>query len=248
MKQHRFSSVDEMSEAAAHLVAERIRDRIETCGQVNIILATGMSQIKMLANLVAADVDWTKVTAFHLDEYIGLGDSHPASFRKYLNERFVGKAHGLRVFHGVNGEAENPDEECRRLGKIIRDLEIDVACVGIGENGHLAFNDPPADFETAEPFIVVELDEACRRQQVGEGWFTAIDDVPERAISMSVTQIMKADCIVCIVSDKRKAEALQKTIEGDVSNMVPASILQRHDQCHIFADTSAASLLSSVNE
>jgi glucosamine-6-phosphate deaminase len=184
------------------------------------------------------------VTAFHLDEYIGLPISHPASFRNYLKKRFVEKVPNLRTFHAVDGECADAAEECRRLNAIIGQLRIDVACVGIGENGHLAFNDPPADIDTDEPFITVELNEDCRAQQVGEGWFSSIADVPTEAISMSIRQIMKASSVVCTVPDRRKAEALRNAVEGNVTNMVPASILQQHGDCHIFADEASGSLLS----
>ena len=199
----------------------------------------------MLGNLVEADgIDWTKVTMFHLDEYIALGIGHPASFRKYLKERFVDKLPGLKAAHFVNGDTEDPQQECRRLGDIIAKHPIDVAMVGIGENGHLAFNDPPADFETEEPFIIVELDEKCRNQQLGEGWFETLEQVPLRAISMGIRQIMKSECLIVTVPDKRKAEAIKNVFEGPVSPMCPASILQEHRNCAIFMDTESASLLS----
>jgi glucosamine-6-phosphate deaminase len=207
-----------------------------------MILATGASQFEMLSSLVSKDVDWSKVTVFHLDEYIGLPASHPASFRKYLKERFAGQVAGLRKFHYVNGEID-PRVECQRLGKLIGSLTIDVACIGIGENGHLAFNDPPADFETEEPYIIVDLDPACRQQQVGEGWFPSLSDVPQQAISMSIRQIMKSTAIVCTVPDARKAVAVKKAIEEPVTNLVPASILQTHPRCWMFMDEPAAEKL-----
>jgi len=232
-----------MGVAAARYVAGLIKAAIAQRGEANIVLATGTSQLEMLATLVTLDIDWSKVTAFHLDEYIGLPFSHPASFRKYLTERFADKVPPLKAFHYVDGESPDPAAECQRLGQIIQNLPIDVACVGIGENGHLAFNDPPADFDTDEPYIVVYLDEACRRQQVGEGWFPTLEDVPRQAISMSIRQIMKSRYVVCTVPDRRKAEPLKRTIEGLVTNMVPASILQQHPNCRMFLDEPAASLL-----
>ena len=197
----------------------------------------------MLAGLVGQDVDWSKVTAFHLDEYIGLPNSHPASFRKYLKERFADKVPGLKHFHCINGEGD-PVAECARVGALIAALHVDVACIGIGENGHLAFNDPPADFETESPYIVVDLDEACRRQQLGEGWFSTLDDVPAQAISMSIRQIMKSVAIVCTVPDARKAGAVQKAVQGPVTHMLPSSILQQHPCCEMYLDEPAAALLS----
>ena len=195
----------------------------------------------MLNELIEQDVDWTKVTGFHLDEYIGMTDEHPASFRKYLKERFVDKI-ALKAFHYVAGETE-PQEECNRLGEIINNHPIDVAFVGIGENGHLAFNDPPADFETEEAYLVVDLDEACRKQQMGEGWFKTMEDVPKQAISMSIKQIMKSKAIICSVPDVRKAKAVQGSLEGDVSPLVPASILQQHKAIWIYLDKEAAAML-----
>jgi glucosamine-6-phosphate deaminase len=228
---------------AANTAARALQEAIAARGEANLIVATGTSQFEMLAHLVQADIDWNKVTGFHLDEYIGMDASHPASFRKYLRERFVDKVAGLNAFHYVTGEAD-PYTECRRLGACLQSVHIDVACVGIGENGHLAFNDPPADFETEEPFLVVDLDEACRRQQLGEGWFASLDDVPKRAISMSIRQIMKSAVIVCSVPHACKAEAVCNAVEGPVTNRVPASILQQHADCHLFLDRASARLLS----
>jgi glucosamine-6-phosphate deaminase len=246
MEMHLFKNRADMGGAAAAHSARLINQAIHTAGEANIVLATGTSQFEMLGALIARDVDWSRVTAFHLDEYIGLPASHQASFRNYLMKRFVDKVPDLYSFIAINGERKDPAEECRRLNTIIGKLRIDVACVGIGENGHLAFNDPPADMDTDEPFITVELDEYCRAQQVGEGWFPSIADVPNRAISMSIRQIMKARSIVCTVPDLRKAQALKNAVEGSVTSMVPASILQRHGDCHIFADRAAGSHLSNV--
>jgi glucosamine-6-phosphate deaminase len=237
----------QMGKAAAAAGAAQVREAIAKRGTANVIVATGASQFEMFGNLVReADIDWSKVTGFHLDEYVGLPVTHPASFRRYLWERFVSRLPlPLRAFHYLDAEG-NPQDECRRVGEMIQRHPIDVAFVGIGENGHLAFNDPPADFETDEPYIVVELDEACRRQQLGEGWFPTFDDVPTKAISMSVRQIMKSRAIICTVPDERKAEAVRNSVEGEVSPTVPASILQRHERCTLFLDKPAASLLRIV--
>jgi glucosamine-6-phosphate deaminase len=236
----------QMGKSAAAAGAKFIRDALAKRGEANIIVATGASQFKMLAALVAEpDIDWSKVTGFHLDEYVGLPISHPASFRGYLWQRFVSKLPlPLRAFHFLDGEAASA-AECQRVGEIIRRHPIDVAFVGIGENGHLAFNDPPADFDTEEPYLVVNLDDACRRQQLGEGWFPTFDDVPKQALSMSVRQIMKSAAIICTVPDTRKAEAVRNSVEGEVSLNVPASILQRHQQCTLFLDKPAAALLAN---
>ncbi|MCL2305099.1 MAG: glucosamine-6-phosphate deaminase [Planctomycetaceae bacterium] len=243
----RFNDKVTLGQSAASLAATTILDAIETDGKASIILATGASQFEMLSALVAVKaIDWSKVEVFHLDEYIGLPISHPASFRKYLRERFVEKVSNLGAFHEVRGDASDPVTECQRLGNLIKNRKIVVACVGIGENGHLAFNDPPANFETEEPYIIVDLDEKCRRQQLGEGWFPTLDDVPKKAISMSCRQILRAEQIVCTVPDLRKAEAVRDAVYGDVSPEVPASILQKHPDCTLFLDVYSASLLERI--
>jgi len=226
---------------AANKGADLIREAIEKRGEANIIVATGASQFEMLEVLVKEKIDWTKVTAFHLDEYIGLPESHPASFRKYLRERFVSLV-PLKKFNYVNGDVD-PENECRRLGELIKSHTVDVAFVGIGENGHLAFNDPPADFETEDPYIVVKLDDNCKRQQMGEGWFPTLDSVPARAISMSIKQIMKSKTIICCVPDLRKAEAVRKTLKEPVGPEVPASILRTHLETWLYLDRDSASLV-----
>ena len=232
---------------AADLAASAIAAAIRERGGANIILATGASQFEMLAALVGApNVDWPQVTMFHLDEYIGLPPTHPASFRKYLRERFVENVGPLAAVHFVEGDRPDPQGECRRLGQLISAVRIDVAMVGIGENGHLAFNDPPADFETEEPYLVVNLDEACRRQQLGEGWFKTLDSVPRQAISMGVRQIMKSRRIVCTVPDLRKARAVRDTVEGPVTNRCPASVLQEHAACTLLLDKESASMLGPI--
>jgi glucosamine-6-phosphate deaminase len=234
----------QLGKSAAAAGAELVRKAIAERGAASIIVATGASQFEMLARLSQEPhIDWHRVTGFHLDEYVGLSIKHPASFRRYLWERFVSRLPlPLAAFHYLDGEGE-PAAEARRVSDIIRRQPIDVAFVGIGENGHLAFNDPPANFDTEEPYIVVKLDDACRRQQLGEGWFPTLGDVPREAISMSIRQIMKSRAIVCTVPDERKAEAVRNAVEGEVTPQVPASILQRHEQCTLFLDKPAASLL-----
>ena len=240
-----FKSKEDLGRAAAAAAADKITQAIRTGDQASIILATGTSQFETLKSLTAREeIDWSKVTMFHLDEYIGLSEEHPASFRKYLKDRFLQKVAPLKAVHFVEGDAEDPAAECRRLGQIIAVHPIHVALVGIGENGHLAFNDPPADFETEEPFIIVELDDACRRQQLGEGWFARLKDVPRRAISMSIRQIIKSRSIIVSVPDQRKAQAVRHAVAGPVTNLHPASILQRHPMCQVFLDEAAASFLS----
>jgi len=230
-----------LGKGAAHEGAELIRKAIEERGKASVIVATGASQFEMLSELTRASVDWSQVTAFHLDEYIGIPVTHPASFRKYLKERFVDLI-SLKEFHYIDGEV-NPSLECARLGELISKHSIDVAFIGIGENAHLAFNDPPADFETEVPYITVELDLACRNQQFGEGWFPTLEDVPETAISMSVNQIMKANSIICTVPDERKAPAVKKTTDNGITPEIPASVLKRHKNVGLFLDKGSSSLL-----
>lgn len=242
-----FRTKEEAGARAAADGAAAIREAIAQRGQANIVVATGMSQFEMLEHLVAEpDIDWSRVTAFHLDEYVGLPITHPASFRLYLWRRFVSRLPlPLRAFHYINGEQDG-QAEAERVGKIIRKHPIDVSFIGIGENGHIAFNDPPADFKTRRPYLVVELDEACRRQQLGEGWFPTLNDVPSRAISMSVRQILAAAKIICTVPDARKAKAVRDAVEGRVTRNVPASILQKHPHCTLYLDEPAASMLSEA--
>jgi glucosamine-6-phosphate deaminase len=234
----------ELGKAAGATAAQLIRETIEVNGEANIILATGTSQFETLDQLISEkDIDWGKVNMFHLDEYIGLPITHQASFRKYLQQRFLSKVPPLKESYLINGETD-AEAECVRLGNLITQHPVDVALVGIGENGHLAFNDPPADFETDQPYIIVELDDACRKQQMGEGWFKSVEEVPRYAISMSVKQILKSKHIVCSVPDIRKAMAVKNTVEQPVSNLYPASILQLHNHCACYLDKSSAALLS----
>jgi len=235
----------ELGQKAGTIGAQLIREAIQSQGFANIILATGTSQFETLNQLLAEkDIDWSKVTVFHLDEYLGLPITHPASFRKYLLERFFNHVAELKAYHLIDGE-NNPEKECERLAKLIQNHAIDLAFVGIGENGHLAFNDPPADFETEKPYLVVKLDHACRRQQFGEGWFPNLEAVPTQAISMSIRQILKSNSIICSVPDRRKAQAVKDCLGGEVSNLHPASILQSHPDCYIFLDQAASSFLSN---
>lgn len=245
MNIHIANTPAELGREAGLAAAQLIRNTIKEKGKANIILATGTSQFETLQTLISQpDIDWSKVIMFHLDEYIGLPVTHGASFRRYLKERFIDKVPGLQAAHLINGETD-PATECKRLGEIIRQHPVDVALVGIGENGHLAFNDPPADFETEEPYIIVELDEPCRKQQLGEGWFPTLDDVPKQAISMSIKQIMKSKHIICSVPDSRKAVAVRNSLEQAVSNIDPASILQNHPDCRFYLDKDSAALLSA---
>ena len=238
------NSAKELGQAAGHAAAALIRKAIAEKGSANIILATGTSQFETLNQLISEPgIDWSNVVMFHLDEYIGLPSTSKASFRNYLKERFVDKIPSLKAAHLINGESD-AKAECIRLADLIQKHPVDVALVGIGENGHLAFNDPPADFVTGEPYIIVSLDEACRRQQLGEGWFYTFDDVPKQAITMSVNQIVRSKHIICSVPDSRKAIAVKNSLEQAISDFYPASILQLHPDCTFYLDEASAVLLS----
>lgn len=237
-----------LGEAAGEATAQLIRDAIASNGFANIILATGTSQFETLKELVVAkDIQWDKVVMFHLDEYIALPITHPASFRKYLQERFLSKISQLKNAWLINGETDAL-QECKRLGDLIQKHPIDVALIGIGENGHLAFNDPPADFQTEEPYIIVELDDACKKQQMGEGWFASIDEVPQRAISMSIKQILKSKHIICSVPGARKAIAVKDSLEKEISNLYPSTILRSHNNCTLYIDENAATSLNAATK
>jgi glucosamine-6-phosphate deaminase len=231
---------------AGDAAAQHIREAIAGNGTANIILATGTSQFETLKQLIKAPgIAWDKVVMFHLDEYINIPISHKASFRKYLTELFLDKLPPLKAAYLIDGEVD-PKEECDRLNKLIDQHPIDVALIGIGENCHLAFNDPPADFETNNPYIIIEqLDEDCKQQQMNEGWFASLDDVPTQAISMSVRQIMKSKHIICSVPDLRKAKAVKNCLEEPISNLYPATILSSHPSCDLFLEKQSASLLSN---
>jgi len=235
-----------MSLAAARHAAQVLRAAIQARGGVRIVAATGASQFDFLEALTAApDIDWTRVEMFHLDEYVGVPIDHPASFRKYLLERLIRKT-GMTRYHLLDGE-HDAARVAERVGQEIARAPVDVAFVGIGENGHLAFNDPPADFATDRPYLIVSLDAACRRQQVGEGWFASVEEVPLQAISMSVRQILTSREIICVVPDARKAEAVKACVDGGVSPLAPASILQTHANTTVYLDRDSAALLTPAS-
>jgi glucosamine-6-phosphate deaminase len=234
-------SKEELGKAAAAKGADLIRKSLEKKGHASIIVATGTSQFEMLNALIREDVDWSGVSAFHLDEYIGIPPDHPASFRLYLKDRFVDQV-ALKAFRYIDGEVD-PATEIRNLNSLIAGHRIDVAFIGIGENGHLAFNDPPADFETRDPYIEVVLDKDCRQQQFNEGWFPTVEDVPERAISMSVHHILQSDAIICSVPGARKAMAVKRTMETEVTPDVPATALKKHSSVYLYLDGESSDLL-----
>ena len=237
-----FNDKREMATAAADQAAAILRETIQTNGRVRLIAATGAAQFEFLEILTSLPgIDWQQVEMFHLDEYIGLPASHPASFCRFLKERLIQKA-GIKKYFLLSGD-QDPADVIRRVGQSLLSAPIDLAFVGIGENGHLAFNDPPADFETEEPYLVVTLDGACRRQQLGEGWFATLADVPQRAISMSIRQILKTKKILCIVPDARKAAAVKACFEGEISPLAPASILRTHPKTTVYVDIHSAARL-----
>jgi len=240
-----FKDPSTLARAAAEQAAAAIRKAVAERDRCRIVLATGTSQFAFLDALTGTvGLEWNKVEAFHLDEYVGSPITHPASFRKILLERVINKV-GISKYWFIQGDASDLSGALDEVGRQLTCAPVDVAFVGIGENGHIAFNDPPADFETEEPYILVELDEACRGQQVGEGWFTDISQVPRQAISMSVRQIMKARQIVAVVPDKRKARAVKLCFEGEISPLAPGSILRRHANTQVYLDEDSAALLSA---
>jgi len=240
-----FEDKQSLGLAAAEQASVAIRRAILDRGRARIIAATGASQLDFLDALTKMkNIDWQRVEMFHLDEYIGLSITHPASFRKYLLDHLIHKT-GITQFHLLDGNG-NLREAILRTGKALSAAPVDVAFVGIGENGHLAFNDPPADFQTDEPYLIVNLDEACRWQQVGEGWFADLSEVPRQAISMSVRQIMKAREMIVVVPDARKAQAVKLCFEGEISPMAPASILRTHSNATVYLDKDSASSVGSA--
>ena len=247
MKVKIFADPRTLGATAAGEAAALIRAAVERGGKARVIAATGASQFDFLDALTADPaVPWKNVELFHLDEYVGLAPDHPASFRRFLTERLIKKT-GIQRYHFLAGEADAA-AECARVGALLAQEPVDVAFVGIGENGHLAFNDPPADFDTDDPYLIVHLDEACRRQQVGEGWFAGIEDVPDRAISMSIRQILRAKAILAVVPDARKAKAVKACLEGEITPMAPASILRTHPQTTVYLDEHSAALLQGPPE
>ena len=249
MKVNIHKNKKEASKEAALQAASILNETIHQKGTATFIMATGVSQLDFIQYLVTeGNVDWSKTKMFHLDEYIGLPETHPASFRKYLKEKFISKVDKIKKINLINGDAVDPQKECERLNQILKNEIVDIAFVGIGENGHLAFNDPPANFEIEDPFIIVNLDNQCRKQQVGEGWFESIKDVPRQAISMSIQQIMKTKNIICTVSGERKAQAVKDCFgTNEISPNNPASIFKKHKNCFVFLGCDSAKHLSKIS-
>jgi len=246
MKINIYSNKKETSKEAALQAASILNKAICQKGTATFVIATGVSQLDFIEHLITeGNVDWSKTRMFHLDEYIGLPETHPASFRKYLKEKFISKVDRIKESNLINGDAVDPQKECDRLNRILQNEIVDIAFVGVGENGHMAFNDPPANFEIEDPFIVVNLTKSCRKQQVGEAWFNSIKDVPQKAISMSIKQIMKAKNIICTIPGERKAQAVKDCFGTDnISPMYPSSVLKKHKNCFVFLDFDSAKYLS----
>jgi len=239
-----YEDIEAMGEAAAVFVVDTLKAAIESKGQANLILATGASQFSFLRALKQKEIDWQKIVVFHLDEYIGLTDTHPASFRRYLKERILDDVKPKQIFF-LNGDAEDIEAEIARYEQELEKRVFDIACIGIGENGHIAFNDPPiADFDDPKLVKVAELDDACRKQQLGEGWFPTLEDVPTRALTLTVPAIMRCEVISCVVPDERKAEAVKNTLYAKINTDCPATILRTHPSTKLFLDIMAATLIA----
>lgn len=238
-----FTTSQEMGKHAAEKVADLIRKTVSEKGKARLLVSTGQSQFEFFEEITKMeDIPWESVEIFHLDEYIGLPITHPASFRKYLKERFIDKINPAEM-HYISGEGDIA-ATIAEVTESIRKSPIDIGIIGIGENGHIAFNDPPADFDTKNAYHVVTLDEKCRMQQVGEGWFGSIEEVPKQAISATVPQILACRTIVSIVPHKVKAEAVRNTLESpEVTNLIPATALRNHERWYLYLDADSASLL-----
>ena len=244
-----FENTEEMGKESASFVAENLNRALTEKGYANLILGTGASQFPLHEVLLKKELDWTKINLFHLDEYIGLSDQHPASFRKFLRERIAEKVKPKNVYY-LNGDAEDIHAEIKRYAKLLKENPVDVACIGIGENGHIAFNDPfVADFNDPEYLKVVEMDEACRMQQVGEGWFPTINRVPAKSVTLTISAIMDCRVLCCTVPDERKSEAVYNTLTGEIDTSCPASILRKHDNAVLFLDRFAAiKIINKLNK
>lgn len=235
-----FTNKEDMGQDSASYVAGKLDQAIRDRGYANIIFGTGASQFPLLEVLLKKDIDWTKINLFHLDEYIGLSDQHPASFRKFLKERIADKINPKNVNY-LQGDADDIDAEIKRYEKLLKENPVDVACIGIGENGHIAFNDPAvADFSDPEYLKVVEMDEVCKKQQVGEGWFPTLKHVPIEAVTLTITAIMDSKALCCTVPDERKSKAVYNTLSGGIDTSCPASILRKHNNAVLFLDSFAA--------
>ncbi|MEZ4969714.1 MAG: glucosamine-6-phosphate deaminase [Flavobacteriaceae bacterium] len=236
-----YENPNDMGIAAADFVAHKLKEAIDSKGFANLILATGSSQFTFLEALKGKELDWQKITVFHLDEYKGISSDHPASFRRYLKERILDAVVPKKIYF-LNGDAENVEQEIQGYTDALKKHPIDIACIGIGENGHIAFNDPPvADFNDSKWVKLVTLDEACKNQQIGEGWFPTMDDVPKQALTLTITAIMNCKTISCVVPDQRKAQAVHNTLYAPIGTECPATILRKHPDTRLFLEKGSAS-------
>lgn len=234
----------EMGVAAAVFVAQKLNKTIEKNGNANLILATGASQFSFLEALQEKNIDWKKITVFHLDEYKGISDRHPASFRNYLKKRILDAVSPKKIYF-LNGDAKDLEREMNDYADALKTNPIDIACIGIGENGHIAFNDPPvADFNDPKLVKSVTLDAACRKQQLGEGWFPTLEEVPKEALTLTITAIMACKTISCVVPDARKADAVYASLYGEINTQCPASILRTHPHTKLFLDEASAAKIT----
>ena len=238
----RYRTRAEMDAAAGALAAQAISVAVERQGGARIILASAPSQAGFLQQLLTHRVPWEKVTVFHMDEYVGLEATHPASFRRYQREHVLDRVKPA-AFHGICGESPDPLAETHRYAGLLQEAPIDVVCAGIGENGHLAFNDPPADLHDPQRVKIVTLDEACRQQQVNDGCFPSLESVPSTAITLTVPALLAGGELFVIVPGPRKAEAVRNTLSLPVSGACPATALRTHPRASLFIDADSAGLL-----
>ncbi|MBC9795216.1 glucosamine-6-phosphate deaminase [Sinomicrobium weinanense] len=236
-----YENPDAMGSAAADFVERKVKEAIDLKGYANLILATGSSQFTFLEAFKEKEIDWQKITVFHLDEYRGIPEKHPASFRRYLKERILDEVAPKKIYF-LNGDAEDVEQEIRRYSNALQKHPIDIACIGIGENGHIAFNDPPvADFNDPKLVKLVTLDEACKNQQINEGWFPTMEDVPKQALTLTITAILNCKAISCVVPDERKARAVHNALYHPISTECPATILRKHPDTRLFLERGSAS-------
>lgn len=246
LKVEAYESTEAMGKAAAESAAERLRELLKQNETVAVIFATGASQVAMLEALTSIpDLPWDRVVGFHMDEYLGIPDQHPASFRRYLRERLTDKVK-MRQFHGIDGTKENPEETCRRYAELLREHNPQLCLLGIGENGHLAFNDPAeANFEDPNDIKIVSLDQQCRQQQVNEGWFGSLAEVPQRAITLTIPTLLRVPRLIATVPGERKAHIVHRTLTEEISTRCPATIMRKHPDTTVYLDPASATELPS---
>ena len=242
MKVKLYETTAAMGEAAAEQAAEVLKQAIAKNGSARLLLSTGASQFAFFEAFVKKDVDWKKVEMFHLDEYVGISKNHPASFNRYLRERFIDKVHPGK-YHLIDGE-KDPEATIKEITELLDRKQVDLGLIGIGENAHIAFNDPPADFADKRAYKVVDLADRCLQQQIGEGWFKTKEECYKQAISMTCDRIMQCKTIISVVPYAVKAEAIYATLTSPLSENVPATLLKNHADTTVYIDKDSASMLS----